>query len=142
MAYVLHLDGICATDGQECYLECLIELMCYFSNLLDTFCIVDDDECVCVFQEVVLACNILTKEASRMSASLGELLVVPLFPGHTGICPPITESQQTSRRVLISCSQSEDLFWPVDTISFVIDTGVEKRLVSVLKIMFFFSPKN
>ncbi|CAM4712036.1 unnamed protein product [Leuciscus chuanchicus] len=80
-------------------------------------------------QEVVCACNILTKEASRMSASLGELLVVPLFPGHTGICPPITESQQTSRRVFISCSQSEDLFWPVDTISFVIDTGVEKRLV-------------
>lgn len=77
-----------------------------------------------------------------MSASLGELLVVPLFPGHTGICPPITESQQTSRRVFISCSQSEDLFWPVDTISFVIDTGVEKRLVSVLKIMFFFSPEK
>ncbi|XP_067285887.1 DEAD/H (Asp-Glu-Ala-Asp/His) box polypeptide 32a [Pseudorasbora parva] len=80
-------------------------------------------------QEVVCACNILTKEASRMSASLGELLVVPLFPGLTGMCPPITESQQTSRRVFVSCSQSEDLFWPVDTISFVIDTGVEKRLV-------------
>lgn len=80
-------------------------------------------------QEVVCACNILTKEASRMSASLGELLAVPLFPGLAGMCPPITESQQTSRRVFISCSQSEDLFWPVDTISFVIDTGVEKRLV-------------
>ncbi|XP_026077999.1 putative pre-mRNA-splicing factor ATP-dependent RNA helicase DHX32 isoform X1 [Carassius auratus] len=82
-------------------------------------------------QEVVCACNILTKEASRMSVSLGELTAVPLCPGHTGMCPPITESPQKSRRVFVSCSQSEDLFWLVDTITFVIDTGVEKRLVSV-----------
>uniref|UniRef100_A0A8C1ERJ9 Putative pre-mRNA-splicing factor ATP-dependent RNA helicase DHX32 n=1 Tax=Cyprinus carpio carpio TaxID=630221 RepID=A0A8C1ERJ9_CYPCA len=80
-------------------------------------------------QEVVCACNILTKEASRMSVSLGELIAVPLCPGHTGMCPPITESPQKSRRVFVSCSQSEDLFWLVDTITFVIDTGVEKRLV-------------
>lgn len=88
---------------------------------------------MCVFQEVLCACNILTKEASRMSVSLGELIAVPLCPGHTGMCPPITESPQKSRRVFVSCSQSEDLFWLVDTITFVIDTGVEKRLVSVLK---------
>ncbi|XP_016371879.1 putative pre-mRNA-splicing factor ATP-dependent RNA helicase DHX32 [Sinocyclocheilus rhinocerous] len=80
-------------------------------------------------QEVLCACNILTKEASRMSASLGELIAVPLCPGYSGMCPPITESPQTSRRVFVSCSQSEDLFWPVDTVTFVIDTGVEKRLV-------------
>ncbi|RXN08906.1 pre-mRNA-splicing factor ATP-dependent RNA helicase DHX32 [Labeo rohita] len=80
-------------------------------------------------QEVVCACNILTKEASRMSVSLGELIAVPLCPGHTGMCPPITEIPQTSRRIFVSCSQSEDLFWLVDTITFVIDTGVEKRLV-------------
>uniref|UniRef100_A0A8C1VUR5 DEAH (Asp-Glu-Ala-His) box polypeptide 32a n=1 Tax=Cyprinus carpio TaxID=7962 RepID=A0A8C1VUR5_CYPCA len=80
-------------------------------------------------QEVVCACNILTKEASRMSVSLGELKALPLCPRYSGMCPPITESPQTSRRVFVSCSQSEDLFWPVDTVTFVIDTGVEKRLV-------------
>lgn len=90
-----------------------------------------------MFQEVVCACNILTKEASRMSVSLGELIAVPLCPGHTGMCPPITEIPQTSRRIFVSCSQSEDLFWLVDTITFVIDTGVEKRLVSVLKTSFY-----
>uniref|UniRef100_A0A671M9Z6 DEAH (Asp-Glu-Ala-His) box polypeptide 32a n=1 Tax=Sinocyclocheilus anshuiensis TaxID=1608454 RepID=A0A671M9Z6_9TELE len=81
-------------------------------------------------QEVLCACNILTKEASRMSASLGELIAVPLCPGYSRMCPPITESPQTGRRVFVSCSQSEDLFWPLDTVTFVIDTGVEKRLVS------------
>uniref|UniRef100_A0A8C1LUQ9 DEAH (Asp-Glu-Ala-His) box polypeptide 32a n=1 Tax=Cyprinus carpio TaxID=7962 RepID=A0A8C1LUQ9_CYPCA len=80
-------------------------------------------------QEVLCACNILTKEASRMSVSLGELKALPLCPRYSGMCPPITESPQTSRRVFVSCSQSEDLFWPVDTVTFVIDTGVEKRLV-------------
>lgn len=30
----------------------------------------------------------------------------------------------------MSCSQSEDMFWSVDTVNFVIDTGVEKRFVS------------
>lgn len=93
--------------------------------------------CMCVFQEVLCACNILTKEASRMSVSLGELIAVPLCPGYSGMCPPITESPQTSRRVFVSCSQSEDLFWSVDTVTFVIDTGVEKRLVSVLKTCFY-----
>ncbi|XP_026131991.1 putative pre-mRNA-splicing factor ATP-dependent RNA helicase DHX32 [Carassius auratus] len=80
-------------------------------------------------QEVLCACNILSTEASRMSASLGKLRAVPLCPGYSVMCPPITESPQMSRRVFVSCSQSEDLFWPVDTITFVIDTGVEKRLV-------------
>jgi len=131
MSCILHLDGICATDRQECYLESCVLLTSGVTFL--THFVLLMIVCVCVFQEVACACNILTKEASRMSASLGELLVVPLFPGHTGICPPITESLQTIRRVFISCSQSEDLFWPVDTISFVIDTGVEKRFVSVLK---------
>lgn len=97
---------------------------------------------LCVFQEVLCACNILTKEASRMSVSLGELRAVPLCPGYSGMCPPITESPQTSRRVFVSCSQSEDLFWPVDTIAFVIDTGVEKRLVSVLKTCFYLPFKS
>uniref|UniRef100_A0A8C2CL69 Putative pre-mRNA-splicing factor ATP-dependent RNA helicase DHX32 n=1 Tax=Cyprinus carpio TaxID=7962 RepID=A0A8C2CL69_CYPCA len=80
-------------------------------------------------QEVLCACNILTKEASRMSVSLGELKALPLCPRYSGMFPPITESPQTSRRVFVSCSQSEDLFWLVDTVTFVIDTGVEKRLV-------------
>lgn len=76
------------------------------------------------------ACNILVKEAARMSASLGELVPVTLCPGNPGMCPPITEKRRRCRRVYLSCSQSEELFWQMDSIKFVIDTGVEKKLVS------------
>ncbi|XP_051968938.1 DEAD/H (Asp-Glu-Ala-Asp/His) box polypeptide 32a isoform X1 [Xyrauchen texanus] len=79
--------------------------------------------------DVVCACNILAKEAARMSVSLGQLVPVALCPGHAGVCPTITEGQRKSRRVFLSCSQSEDFFWPVDSVHFVIDTGVEKKLV-------------
>lgn len=55
---------------------------------------------------------------------------VAVCPGHAGICPPITQHQKRGRRVFLSYSQSEDMFWSVDTVNFVIDTGVEKRCVS------------
>ncbi|XP_017556631.1 DEAD/H (Asp-Glu-Ala-Asp/His) box polypeptide 32a [Pygocentrus nattereri] len=80
-------------------------------------------------QEVSCACNLLAKEAARLSSNLGDLMPVALCPGHAGICPPITEGQNKSRRVFLSCSQSEDMFWSVGTVNFVIDTGVEKRYV-------------
>ncbi|XP_066521709.1 DEAD/H (Asp-Glu-Ala-Asp/His) box polypeptide 32a [Hoplias malabaricus] len=80
-------------------------------------------------QEVACACSLLAKEAARLSSALGELVPVALCPGHAGICPPIAEGHIKSRRVFLSCSQSEDMFWSVDTVNFVIDTGVEKRYV-------------
>uniref|UniRef100_A0A4W4HAK6 Helicase ATP-binding domain-containing protein n=1 Tax=Electrophorus electricus TaxID=8005 RepID=A0A4W4HAK6_ELEEL len=81
-------------------------------------------------QEVSCACSILAKEAARLSGTLGELVPLAMCPLHAGICLPITEDQKKSRRVFLSCSQSEDLFWSVDTLNFVIDTGVEKRFVT------------
>ncbi|KAG9267465.1 putative pre-mRNA-splicing factor ATP-dependent RNA helicase DHX32 [Astyanax mexicanus] len=80
-------------------------------------------------QEVICACSLLVKEAARLSSALGELVPVALCPGQPGICPPITENHYRSRKVFLSCSQSEDMFWSVDTVNFVIDTGVEKRYV-------------
>ncbi|KAI4893555.1 hypothetical protein NFI96_004199 [Prochilodus magdalenae] len=78
-------------------------------------------------QEVGCACSLLAKEAARLSSTHEDLVPVALCPGHAGICPPVTEGQNKSRKVFLSCSQSEDMFWSVDTINFVIDTGVEKR---------------
>ncbi|XP_017338884.1 DEAD/H (Asp-Glu-Ala-Asp/His) box polypeptide 32a isoform X2 [Ictalurus punctatus] len=80
-------------------------------------------------QEIGCACSLLAKEASRLSSNLGELVPVAVCPGHAGICPPITQHQKRGRRVFLSYSQSEDMFWSVDTVNFVIDTGVEKRCV-------------
>ncbi|XP_030630739.1 DEAD/H (Asp-Glu-Ala-Asp/His) box polypeptide 32a [Chanos chanos] len=80
-------------------------------------------------QEVGFACSILCKEGSKLSVELGELVPVILCPGHAGTYMSPTEEQPRRRRVFLSCSQSEDMFWPVDTVNFVIDTGVEKRYV-------------
>ncbi|KAI5607421.1 DEAD/H (Asp-Glu-Ala-Asp/His) box polypeptide 32 [Silurus asotus] len=80
-------------------------------------------------QEVSCACSLLAKKASRLSGNLGELVPVAVCSGHAGICPPITQHPQRGRKVFLSCSKSEDMFWSVDTVSFVIDTGVEKRFV-------------
>ncbi|XP_076856105.1 DEAD/H (Asp-Glu-Ala-Asp/His) box polypeptide 32a [Brachyhypopomus gauderio] len=80
-------------------------------------------------QEVSCACSLLAKEAARLSSTLGELVPVAMCPLHAGICLPVTDIQKKSRRVFLSCGQSEDLFWSVDTVNFVIDTGVEKIFV-------------
>ncbi|KAM9463076.1 DEAD/H (Asp-Glu-Ala-Asp/His) box polypeptide 32a [Clarias gariepinus] len=80
-------------------------------------------------QEVDCACRLLTKEASRLSSNLGELVPVAVGPGHAGMCVQITQHEKRFRRVFLSCSQFEDMFWSVDTVNFVIDTGVEKRFV-------------
>lgn len=55
---------------------------------------------------------------------------VAVGPGHAGMCVQITQHEKRVRRVFLSCSQFEDMFWSVDTVNFVIDTGVEKRFVS------------
>ncbi|KAF5909069.1 putative pre-mRNA-splicing factor ATP-dependent RNA helicase DHX32, partial [Clarias magur] len=80
-------------------------------------------------QEVDCACRLLAKEASRLSSNLGELVPVALCPDHGGMCVQITQHERRGRRVFLSCSQFEDMFWSVDTVNFVIDTGVERRFV-------------
>ncbi|MBN3324537.1 DHX32 helicase, partial [Atractosteus spatula] len=73
-------------------------------------------------QEVDCAHDIIRQEGANLSPELGELVPVPLSPEKGGgKCP--------DRRVFLTTSQGEDLFWAVDTVNFVIDTGVEKRYV-------------
>ncbi|XP_062859694.1 DEAD/H (Asp-Glu-Ala-Asp/His) box polypeptide 32a [Trichomycterus rosablanca] len=87
-------------------------------------------------QEVGCACSVLAKEALRLNGTYGELVPVIMCPCHAGICLPITDhqSQKKERKVFLSCSQSEDMFWSVDNVKFVIDTGVEKRFVYIPRV--------
>ncbi|XP_063050216.1 putative pre-mRNA-splicing factor ATP-dependent RNA helicase DHX32, partial [Engraulis encrasicolus] len=88
-------------------------------------------------QEVECAYGILCKEGARLSGGgLGQLVPVALYPGRLGPlscpCAPPQEDQpphSRSRRVFLSHSQAEDMFWTVDTLNFVIDTGVERKYV-------------
>ncbi|XP_052369967.1 putative pre-mRNA-splicing factor ATP-dependent RNA helicase DHX32 isoform X4 [Oncorhynchus keta] len=87
-------------------------------------------------QEVVCARAILQREGTRLGADLGELVPVVLCPGH-GRTPPLLGEGMGSRgtvttscrRVFLSTSQGEDMFWAVDSVNFVIDVGLEKRHV-------------
>lgn len=84
-------------------------------------------------QDLDCARNILQKEGARLGADLGRLVPVVLCPGQgQGRGSPSLSEEQLggrSRRVFLSAPQGEDMFWAVDSINFVIDTGVEKRLV-------------
>ncbi|KAG7463072.1 hypothetical protein MATL_G00191530 [Megalops atlanticus] len=80
-------------------------------------------------QEITCACEILRREAAELTPSLGELVPVALYPGQGGGCWVGEEEQAKSRKVFLTSSHSEAPFWGVDTVNFVIDTGVQKRHV-------------
>ncbi|KAG9341860.1 hypothetical protein JZ751_018584 [Albula glossodonta] len=84
-------------------------------------------------QEIACACDILCREGTNMSTEPGELAaLVPMavYPHQGGGVPVVGgEDPAKSRRVFLTSSQGEDCFWALDTISFIIDTGVEKRYV-------------
>lgn len=81
-------------------------------------------------QEVECAYGILCKEGARLSGGLGQLVPVALYPGRLGLNSCAAEEQANSRRVFLSHSQAEDMFWAVDSLNFVIDTGMERKYVS------------
>ncbi|XP_041646230.1 putative pre-mRNA-splicing factor ATP-dependent RNA helicase DHX32 isoform X3 [Cheilinus undulatus] len=81
-------------------------------------------------QEINLAHDILCHEGHGLPAVLGELLPVALHPGQSGSLPIQGEEDTCrSRRVFLTSSPNEDFFWAVNSISFVIDAGLEKRYV-------------
>ncbi|XP_043912118.1 putative pre-mRNA-splicing factor ATP-dependent RNA helicase DHX32 [Protopterus annectens] len=83
-------------------------------------------------QEVAFAHDIIRQEGSRLCTSLGELLPVPLYPRHGGCIYKPKESQENDkpykRMVLLTTSHGESLIW-MDSVTFVIDVGVEKKNV-------------
>ncbi|XP_023686760.1 DEAD/H (Asp-Glu-Ala-Asp/His) box polypeptide 32a [Paramormyrops kingsleyae] len=79
-------------------------------------------------QEIDCASDILLQEgASFKNGDLGELVPIAMIPQSGGGLPLLGEERGKSRKVFLTCSQGEDMFWAVDTINFVIDVGVEKR---------------
>ncbi|XP_036378456.1 DEAD/H (Asp-Glu-Ala-Asp/His) box polypeptide 32a [Megalops cyprinoides] len=80
-------------------------------------------------QEIDCAYDILRKEGASLSAELGELVPLALCPPQGGGLPILGEEQGRSRRVFLTSSQGENMFWAVDTVNFIIDTGMEKKYV-------------
>ncbi|XP_076599660.1 putative pre-mRNA-splicing factor ATP-dependent RNA helicase DHX32 [Chaetodon auriga] len=81
-------------------------------------------------QEIDLAHNILCHERHSLPPDLGELLPIAVHPGQPGNLPVHGEEEtDRTRRVFLTSSPNEDFFWAVNSISFVIDAGLEKRYV-------------
>ncbi|XP_074532115.1 putative pre-mRNA-splicing factor ATP-dependent RNA helicase DHX32 [Halichoeres trimaculatus] len=81
-------------------------------------------------QEINLAHDILCHEVHSVPPDLGELQPIAVHPGQPGNLPIRAGDDTTrGRRVFLTSSPNEDFFWAVNSISFVIDAGLEKRNV-------------
>ncbi|KAM3592583.1 uncharacterized protein V6R79_021658 [Siganus canaliculatus] len=82
-------------------------------------------------EEVHCANSILQRECTRLGAELGKMLPVVLCPARGGHLPDQNEQPDStkSRRVFLSSQNGEDMWWPTRSVNFVIDTGVQKKMV-------------
>ncbi|XP_035000980.2 DEAD/H (Asp-Glu-Ala-Asp/His) box polypeptide 32a [Hippoglossus stenolepis] len=82
-------------------------------------------------EEARCAQSILQREGTRLGADLGEMVPVVLCPGQGALLPFLTKQpdSKTSRRVFLSTQQGEDMCWAIESLNFVIDTGVQKKMV-------------
>lgn len=63
------------------------------------------------------------------------MVPVVLCPGREEHLSVQTEppNSKKSRRVFLSTSKEEDMWWPAESVNFVIDTGVQKKMVSYVQ---------
>ncbi|XP_053196782.1 DEAD/H (Asp-Glu-Ala-Asp/His) box polypeptide 32a [Scomber japonicus] len=81
--------------------------------------------------EVHCAHSILQRERTRLGVELGQMVPVVLCPSQRGLLPSLTEQPDSrgSRKVFLSTQQGEDMWWAAESVNFVIDTGVQKKMV-------------
>ncbi|XP_034716541.1 putative pre-mRNA-splicing factor ATP-dependent RNA helicase DHX32 [Etheostoma cragini] len=82
-------------------------------------------------EEVHCAHSILQREGTRLGAELGQMVPVVLCPRRGGLLPALTDQpvSKRSRTVYLSTKQGEDIWWATKSVNFVIDTGVQKKMV-------------
>ncbi|XP_022049879.1 DEAD/H (Asp-Glu-Ala-Asp/His) box polypeptide 32a [Acanthochromis polyacanthus] len=82
-------------------------------------------------EEVHCASSILQREGTRLGGELDQLVPIVLCPGPGGLLPVLTEQSGSikSRKVFLSTQHGEDVWWDTESVNFVIDTGVQKKMV-------------
>ncbi|KAM9425830.1 DEAD/H (Asp-Glu-Ala-Asp/His) box polypeptide 32a [Pholidichthys leucotaenia] len=82
-------------------------------------------------EEVNLAYSILQKESIRLSGVLDQMVLIVLCPGHGGPLPVLSEQSGStkSRKVFLSTQHGEDMWWTTESEKFIIDTGIQKKMV-------------
>lgn len=83
-----------------------------------------------LLQEVYRAHSILQSESFRLGGKLDPIVPI-ILQGHL---PSLNEQlvSTKSRRVFLSTQQGEDLWWTVESVNFVVDTGTQKKMVTKL----------
>lgn len=81
-------------------------------------------------KEIECAHAILRSEGANLVSLFGELVPVSLCPEQGDNLNTPTEEENRCRRVFLTCGPTEDLFWAMHSIRFIIDAGVQKRYVS------------
>ncbi|XP_061788039.1 DEAD/H (Asp-Glu-Ala-Asp/His) box polypeptide 32a isoform X2 [Nerophis lumbriciformis] len=83
--------------------------------------------------EVLRAHSILQKEGTRLGGELGHMVPVAMCPSQGGLpVPPPSDERghaRNSRRVFLATQQAEDWWRPMESVHFVIDAGVQKKMV-------------
>ncbi|XP_074519438.1 DEAD/H (Asp-Glu-Ala-Asp/His) box polypeptide 32a [Halichoeres trimaculatus] len=80
-------------------------------------------------EEVHCAHAILQREGTRLGAELGQMVPVILCPIQGRLLPDLSEQAGLSRRVFLSTQQGEDMWSDTESVNFVINTGVQKKMV-------------
>lgn len=82
-------------------------------------------------EEVHCAYSILQREGTRLGGQLGQMVLVVLCSDQGGLLPVLPEQSCStkSRKVFLSTRQGEDAWWATESVKFVIDTGVQKKMV-------------
>ncbi|XP_072229303.1 DEAD/H (Asp-Glu-Ala-Asp/His) box polypeptide 32a [Leuresthes tenuis] len=82
-------------------------------------------------KEVHSAYSILQSESSRLGRELDQMEPIVLYPSQRGLLPVLTElsGSTKSRRVFLSTQKGEDVWWTAESVNFVIDTGVQLKMV-------------
>ncbi|XP_077358658.1 DEAD/H (Asp-Glu-Ala-Asp/His) box polypeptide 32a [Festucalex cinctus] len=79
-------------------------------------------------EEVHCALSILQKEGTRLGAHLGQMVPVVLGPSRGGLGSPADERGKI-RRVFLTTRHGEDAWWANESVNFVVDCGVQKKMV-------------
>ncbi|KAK5618405.1 hypothetical protein CRENBAI_018631 [Crenichthys baileyi] len=68
---------------------------------------------------------------ARLGEGLDNIRPIIVFPSQRGLLPLLTEQAgfTNSRRVFLLTQQQEDVWWTGQSVNFVIDTGVQKKMV-------------
>ncbi|XP_007570079.1 putative pre-mRNA-splicing factor ATP-dependent RNA helicase DHX32 [Poecilia formosa] len=82
-------------------------------------------------EDVCRAWSIIQSESPRLDEGLDQITPIVLCPSQEGFSPLLIEQAgaTNSKRVFLLTHKQEDVWWAGQSVNFVIDTGVQKKMI-------------